>query len=430
MRRVRRGLCGGRDLRAVRVCADVPNLLRRVHRCVLRFGAGPRAPRLVPGVLSGALWLAGGREWRSGGELDRLREDLPHAARALVGDGRRARAPLRSRWHERRGHLRQLVRELLPDGHDHLPGRRSDLRGVRGLHDRLRRAAGRRRDRRQVGDSAVPHLPPRRRSGVGQHGDALPPRAPSRPTTPAWTSGTFTPHSGAARSRAGCYPPRAPTEVPTMLHVHRSNTTAALVDVLAKLVAEPRKNPAQPERVIVPSPGMETWLQQALAREHGVCANMRFVYPLRYLPELVATLVATNRNESVHGRPAARSWSASAAGERSPALADPQGAEGQTPRAGVRAGRGLRRHRRESRGRRAPALPAQRPRRARLRALPLLPARVGAELAARAGRTPLAGDRVARRLRCAEGGRPRSRRPRRRQRASSSSWTPSRGCRR
>ena len=84
-----------------------------------------------------------------------------------------------------------------------------------------------------------------------------------------------------------------------MLHIHRSNSTASLVRVLADLTRAPRRNPVQTETVVVPSPGMETWLQQALAIEHRICANMHFAYPLSYLPELVAMLVAVGEGRSV-----------------------------------------------------------------------------------------------------------------------------------
>lgn len=77
-----------------------------------------------------------------------------------------------------------------------------------------------------------------------------------------------------------------------MLHLHRSNTSATLADALCALLASPVGGPADEEVVVVPSPGMEAWLQQRIADTLGICAHVRFPFPLRYVPELVATVVA------------------------------------------------------------------------------------------------------------------------------------------
>jgi len=64
-----------------------------------------------------------------------------------------------------------------------------------------------------------------------------------------------------------------------MLKLYRSNRLEALADALADVVARPVGDVLEPEQVVVPSRGMERWLQMRLAERFGVCANFEFPFP-------------------------------------------------------------------------------------------------------------------------------------------------------
>ncbi|WP_249012356.1 exodeoxyribonuclease V subunit gamma [Conexibacter sp. DBS9H8] len=76
-----------------------------------------------------------------------------------------------------------------------------------------------------------------------------------------------------------------------MLLLHRSDRADALVDTLAKLLADTPADPFAREVVAVPTPGMERWLTQELSqrlgtapgRADGVCAAVDFPTPGRLL---------------------------------------------------------------------------------------------------------------------------------------------------
>ena len=63
------------------------------------------------------------------------------------------------------------------------------------------------------------------------------------------------------------------------MHVHRSNRTERLFDVLADVVATPLADPMARECIGVQGRGMERWLSMRLARRFGVWANPEFPFP-------------------------------------------------------------------------------------------------------------------------------------------------------
>lgn len=85
------------------------------------------------------------------------------------------------------------------------------------------------------------------------------------------------------------------------LQLHTSNRLERLADALADLLRSPLQNPLRPEIVVVQSLGMERWLTQQLAHRHGICANVAFVFPQRF--------VSTIFDESLPGRAGARFFS-------------------------------------------------------------------------------------------------------------------------
>lgn len=90
-----------------------------------------------------------------------------------------------------------------------------------------------------------------------------------------------------------------------MLHVHRSERADALVEPLARLLADPLDDPFATDVVAVPTRGVERWLAQRLSHHlgvptgvaagardgaSGVCANVDFRGPRRLVEQVVADL--------------------------------------------------------------------------------------------------------------------------------------------
>lgn len=63
------------------------------------------------------------------------------------------------------------------------------------------------------------------------------------------------------------------------LRIHQSNRLENLADLLAELCRQPGGTPFEPERIVVPNPGMARWLSLRLADRLGVCANVEFPLP-------------------------------------------------------------------------------------------------------------------------------------------------------
>ncbi len=70
-----------------------------------------------------------------------------------------------------------------------------------------------------------------------------------------------------------------------MFHLHHSNRMERLADALAGLLETPLPDPFQPEVVVVQHPGLARWLEIALAERLGICANVRFPLPARFVWE-------------------------------------------------------------------------------------------------------------------------------------------------
>lgn len=71
-----------------------------------------------------------------------------------------------------------------------------------------------------------------------------------------------------------------------MLNLYQSN----MLDVLLRLylaVREPASDPLVPEILLVPSLGMQRWLQLEMAREQGIAANLDFRLPSAFVWELI-----------------------------------------------------------------------------------------------------------------------------------------------
>jgi exodeoxyribonuclease V gamma subunit len=76
-----------------------------------------------------------------------------------------------------------------------------------------------------------------------------------------------------------------------MLHVYQSNRLEWLSAELRRVLAVPLPSPFAAERVVVQGVGMARWLSLYLANALGVCANMSFPLPSRFIWESFATVL-------------------------------------------------------------------------------------------------------------------------------------------
>src|SRR5215510_7449441 len=76
-----------------------------------------------------------------------------------------------------------------------------------------------------------------------------------------------------------------------MLRLTESNRLEALADRLVAALDARSDTPLVPETVVVPNFGMARWLSLAIARAHGVCANVRFDLPAKFVWEVLARVV-------------------------------------------------------------------------------------------------------------------------------------------
>ncbi|MFW6323432.1 MAG: exodeoxyribonuclease V subunit gamma [Desulfovibrionales bacterium] len=70
------------------------------------------------------------------------------------------------------------------------------------------------------------------------------------------------------------------------LQIFFSNRMEVLADTLTGLLNRPLSSPFVSEQIVVQSRGMERWLSMHLARQHGICANIRFPFPVAFFHEL------------------------------------------------------------------------------------------------------------------------------------------------
>jgi len=75
------------------------------------------------------------------------------------------------------------------------------------------------------------------------------------------------------------------------LTLFTSNRMEILVEHLANVLKDPLASPLAGEIILVQSKGMERWLSMELARRHGICANIRFPYPIHFVNSLFRELL-------------------------------------------------------------------------------------------------------------------------------------------
>ena len=70
----------------------------------------------------------------------------------------------------------------------------------------------------------------------------------------------------------------------------------------------PLKHPLQKEIVVVQSKGMERWVSLELARLHGICANVRFPFPSRFIADVFHAVVPEAPEEENPYDPEVMTW--------------------------------------------------------------------------------------------------------------------------
>src|ERR1700722_5460088 len=70
------------------------------------------------------------------------------------------------------------------------------------------------------------------------------------------------------------------------LYLHTGNRLETLFEELAAVVRKPLPSVLQPEIIVVQSLGMGRWLSLELAKQQGICANVQFPFPQRFLSDI------------------------------------------------------------------------------------------------------------------------------------------------
>jgi exodeoxyribonuclease V gamma subunit len=70
------------------------------------------------------------------------------------------------------------------------------------------------------------------------------------------------------------------------LYLHTGNRLEMLLGDLVVVVRKPLPSVLQPEIIVVQSLGMGRWLSLQLARQQGICANVQFPFPQRFLSDV------------------------------------------------------------------------------------------------------------------------------------------------
>lgn len=77
----------------------------------------------------------------------------------------------------------------------------------------------------------------------------------------------------------------------SVMIVHRSNRTEALLEALVAVVATPPDDPFAAETIVVQGAGMARWLSLSLARHLGVWANPAFPFPRKLVDDAAAAVL-------------------------------------------------------------------------------------------------------------------------------------------
>jgi exodeoxyribonuclease V gamma subunit len=91
------------------------------------------------------------------------------------------------------------------------------------------------------------------------------------------------------------------------LTLYTSNRMEILVELLANVLKTPLNHPLASEIILVQSKGMERWLSMELAQRNGICANVRFPYPIHFVHNLFQEILPDVPDHSPY-EPMIMSW--------------------------------------------------------------------------------------------------------------------------
>ncbi|NLL15330.1 MAG: exodeoxyribonuclease V subunit gamma [Fibrobacter sp.] len=75
------------------------------------------------------------------------------------------------------------------------------------------------------------------------------------------------------------------------LNLYSSNRMESLVTILAQIIKEPLSSPLDQEIIVIQNRGMERWLSMQLAKELGIWANCRYLFPNSFVQELFSIVI-------------------------------------------------------------------------------------------------------------------------------------------
>ena len=93
-----------------------------------------------------------------------------------------------------------------------------------------------------------------------------------------------------------------------LMRVYTSNRAEALAALLCDSLAEVGGDPFAPPVVVVHSRGMQAWLSQRIADRLGICANVEFPFPARYVTELFELILGVEADRLDAWRRARLRW--------------------------------------------------------------------------------------------------------------------------
>ncbi|MBI5603213.1 MAG: exodeoxyribonuclease V subunit gamma [Deltaproteobacteria bacterium] len=83
------------------------------------------------------------------------------------------------------------------------------------------------------------------------------------------------------------------------LNLYTSNRLEILSEKLAEVLQLPLADPLQSEIIVVQSKGMERWVSMELARHLGICANIRFPFPNKFVFDVFRQIIPEVQEESL-----------------------------------------------------------------------------------------------------------------------------------
>jgi exodeoxyribonuclease V gamma subunit len=86
------------------------------------------------------------------------------------------------------------------------------------------------------------------------------------------------------------------------LQLHTSNRLEALFAELAEIVGQPSGHVFRKETIVVQSIGMGRWLSLRLAEAQGICANVEFPFPQKFISEILEKTLPEKPDHAAYER--------------------------------------------------------------------------------------------------------------------------------